>query len=125
MLITALTNPTFLSIIHPSFKVSSSAPIAFPDFALEVGSPSCALSKALYWGKSIFCPCCQVITVFHDNQDQIDDVGDADVTVVISTASGRSEVVGSHASGVEAGRVVRKGGMATCQLLLAGPCIAA
>ena len=60
MLITALINPTFLSFLHPSFRVSSSVPIAFPDFALEVGSPSCALSKALYWGKAIFCPSDQV-----------------------------------------------------------------
>jgi hypothetical protein len=36
MLIAALTNPTSLSFLHPSFRVSSSAPIAFPDFALEV-----------------------------------------------------------------------------------------
>jgi hypothetical protein len=41
--------------------VSSSAPIAFPDFALEVGSPSCAQSKALYWVNAIFCPAGQVI----------------------------------------------------------------
>ena len=96
MLITALSNPTFLSIIHPSFKVSSSAPIAFPDFALEVGSPSCALSKALYWGKAIFCPSGfwpGDLPRFHDKQGQNDDVGDADVTEVISPASRRSWVV--------------------------------
>jgi hypothetical protein len=60
---------------------------------------------------------------FREKIDQEHDIGDANVTVAIfADELGFVWVVTYQ---VEEGRVVGKGGVATCQLPVAGPCVAA